>query len=109
MFTHTQFDAVSGFSHDIEAVNPAMVSRLRAQAASLDRYQIAAQFADSVTAAADAAHTRRWQEQCYGEASPDAIVDQEYYDELVTAWSLIAVEHQLISPETILLNDGSLH
>ena len=42
-------------------------------------------------------------------ASADAIVDCEYQDELAAAWSLVAAEHQLISPETIIAHDGSVH
>jgi len=109
MITFTQFDEMSGPGHDIEIVNPDMVTRLRAQADSLNRYQIAAQLADAVTAAADAAHTCRWQEQLYGQASPDAIVDHEYYDEMVSAWTLIAAEHQLMNLDTLFAHDGSVH
>lgn len=92
------FDDMVLSGQDIEAVNPAMVGRLRTQAASLDRYEIANQLADAVTLAAAAAHTRRWQEQLYGQASPDAIVDDEYHNELVAVWSLIAAENHIVFP-----------
>lgn len=109
MFAFAQFDEMSGHSQDIDIVNPAMVNRLRAQADNLDRYQIAAQLSDAVAAAADAARTCRWQAQASGEASPDAIVDQEYYDDLVSAWTLIAAENQLMNLDTLFAYDGSVH
>ena len=59
--------------------------------------------------AADAAHVRAFEEAQFGEASADAIVDSEYYDDLAAAWSLVAGEHQLISPDAIFAHDGSVH
>jgi len=109
MYNLTHFDELAGPGHGIEAINPGMVARIRAQAAGLDPYQIAARLADAVTNAADAAHSRSWEESQFGDASPDAIVDQEYYEELASAWSLVAIEHQLISPETIMAHHASLH
>jgi hypothetical protein len=109
MFNISNFDEIAGVSHGIEAINPCMVARLRRAADSLNRYEISARLADAVTEAADAAHTRAWEEAQFGEASADTIVDCEYFDELAAAWSLVAIEHQLIDPETILLADGSVH
>ena len=71
--------------------------------------QIAARLADAITDAADAAHTRAFEEAQFGEASADAIVDCEYYDDLAAAWSLVASEHQLINPDAIFAHDGSVH
>ena len=59
--------------------------------------------------AADAAHVRAFEQAQFGEASADAIVDSEYYDDLAAAWSLVAGEHQLISPDAIFAHDGSVH
>lgn len=109
MLAFTQLDAMSGSAHDIETLNPAMVSRLRAQAARLDHYQIAVHLADAIAAATDAAHISRWQEHAYGEASPEAMVDQEYHDDLVSAWTLIAAEHQLVNLDVLFADDRSFH
>ena len=64
---------------------------------------------EAITEAADAAHTRDFEDAQFGEASADAIVDCEYYDELAAAWSLVAAEHQLITPEILIAHDGSVH
>src|SRR3546814_10120282 len=72
-----------------------MVARIRRVADTLNRYEIAARLADAITDAADAVHTRAFEEAQFGEASADAIVDCEYYDDLAAAWSLVASEHQL--------------
>lgn len=109
MFNLTSFNEIAGVSHGIEAINPCMVARIRRAADALTRYEIAARLADAITEAAAAAHTRAWEESQFGEASADTIVDCEYFDELAAAWSLVASEHALISPETILAYDGSVH
>src|SRR3546814_14193778 len=83
-----------------------MVARIRRVADTLNRYEIAARLADAITDAADAAHTRAFEEAQFGEASADAIVDCEYYDDLAAAWSLVASEHQLINPDAIFAHDG---
>ncbi len=98
MITFTLIDEMSEPGRDIEIVNPALVCRLRAEAEMLEPHEIAALLADAILAAALAAHTRRWQEQLYSEASPDAIVDHEYRDEIVCAWTLIAVEAHVTIP-----------
>src|SRR3546814_7014457 len=99
MFTLASFDEIAGIGHSIEITNPAMVARIRRVADTLNRYEIAARLADAITDAADAAHTRAFEEAQFGEASADAIVDCEYYDELAAAWSLVASAHQLIRAE----------
>lgn len=109
MFNLTSFSEIAGVSHGIEAINPCMVARIRQAADTLNRYEIAACLADAITEAADAAHARAWEESQFGEASADTIVDCEYYDDLAAAWSLIASEHGLTGPETILASDGSVH
>lgn len=109
MFHLATFDEIAGVEHGIEVTNPSMVARIRRAADSLGRYEIAARLAQAITEAADAAHTRAFEQAQFGEASADAIVDCEYYDELAAAWSLVAAEHQLITPETILAHDGSVH
>lgn len=109
MFHLTSFDEITGIAYGVEIANPAMVARIRAAADTLNRYEIAVRLAQAITEAADAAHIRAFEEAQFGEASADAIVDQEYYDDLAAAWSLVAAEHQLITPETILAHDGSVH
>ena len=109
MFTLASFDEIAGVAHGVEITNPAMVARIRRAAEALNRYEIAARLAQAITEAADAAHTRAFEEAQFGEASADAIVDQEYYDDLAATWSLVASEHQLISPDAIFSHDGSVH
>jgi hypothetical protein len=109
MFHLASFDEIAGVTHGIEVTNPSMVARIRRAADSLNRCEIAARLAQAITEAADAAHTRDFEEAQFGEASADAIVDCEYYEELASAWSLVAAEHQLITPESILAHDGSVH
>ncbi len=109
MFHLASFDEIAGVAHGIEVTNPNMVARIRRAADSLNRYEIAARLGRAITEAADAAHLRDFEEAEFGEASADAIVDCEYQDELAAAWSLVAAEHQLISPETIIAHDGSVH
>src|SRR3546814_9475348 len=87
MFTRESFDEIAGIGHIIEITNPAMVARIRRVADTLNRYEIAARLADAITDAADAAHTRAFEEAQFGEASADAIVDCEYYDDLAAARS----------------------
>jgi hypothetical protein len=105
----TSFDEIVGIARGIEIVNPSMVDRIRRAANHLNRYEIAARLAQAITEAADAAHARAFAEVHFGEASADANVDAEYYDDLAAAWSLVASEHQLISPDVLFTQDGSVH
>jgi hypothetical protein len=109
MFNLTSFDEIAEITGGIETTNPCMVARIRRTADGLNRHEIAARLADAITDAADAAHTRRWQEQAYGQASPDAIVDMEYHDDLVLAWTLVAAENQPMNLATLFAHDGSVH
>lgn len=109
MFHLASFDEIAGVAHGIEVTNPWLVARIRRAAENLNAYEIAARLGQVITEAADAAHARAFEEAEFGEASADAIVDCEYYDELAATWSLVAAEHQLITPETILAHDGSVH
>ena len=109
MFHLASFDEIAGIAHGIEITNPAMVARIRDAADSLNRYEISARLANAITEAADAAHARAFEEAQFGEASADAIVDCEYYDDLAATWSLIAGEHQLVSLEALYTQDGSVH
>ena len=96
MFAFSQIDDSALPGTGIDAHNPAMVARIRRLADAMCTQEIAANLAQAIRAAADAAHACRWQESCYGQASPDAQVDAEYHDELVAAWSLVAAENQIV-------------
>ena len=109
MFQLTSFDAFAGIDHGIEGLNPSLVARIRRAADAMSRHEIAAYLAGAITEAADAAHIRAFEEAQFGEASADAIVDQEYHEELASAWSLVAAEHQLVSPDLFFSLDGSVH
>lgn len=102
MYSLSSYHEIAGIAHGIDITNPGMVARIRRAADDLTAYEIAAQLADAVRQAADADHARAYEEAHFGEASADAIVDAEYYEELVAAWSLVASEHQLCSVETLL-------
>src|SRR3546814_3487508 len=106
MFTRASFEEIAGIGHSIEITNPAMVARIRRVADTLNRYEIAARLAAEITDAADAAHTRAFEAAQLGEASADAIVDCEYYDDLADDWSLVASEHQLLNPAAIFAHEG---
>lgn len=109
MLQFRPFDAMPDIVDGIELNNPAMVERVRRAAEKLSPYEISAHLANAITSAADAAHTRAWEETHYGEASADAIVDAEYHDELAAAWSLIAAEHHLLAPDIYFALNGSMH
>ena len=102
MHISSSFDEIAGIACGIEITNPAMVARLRRAADSLSPYEIAASLAQAIAESTDADHLRAYEEAQFGEASPEAIVDAEYYEELAAAWSLVAGEHQLPSVETLL-------
>ncbi|EAT07474.1 hypothetical protein SKA58_19625 [Sphingomonas sp. SKA58] len=104
-----QFEDVAGIANGIGITNPHLLNRIRATAANLDHYEIAAHLNNAIGNAADAAHARSYEEEYLLEASAETITDYEYYHELAAAWSVVATEHQLTSLETILANDGSVH
>lgn len=99
----------AGFGASIDILNPSLVQRIRRNAARMDRHEIFAQLDSAIADAANAHRARRWEEAQLGEASADAIVDCEYHDDLAAAWSLVAAEHQLITEDSVLLHDGSVH
>src|SRR3546814_17472862 len=109
MFHLATFEEIAGIAHGIETTNPAMVDRIRRAADRLNRSEIAARLAPAIAEAADAAHVRAFEDAQFGEASADAIVDSEYYDDLAAAWSLVAASAQHINPHAILAPTGSVH
>lgn len=109
MFQLTSLDEIAGIAHGIEVINPALVARIRRAADSLNAHEIAARLADAITEALDAAHVRSFEEAQFGEASAESLVDSEYYDGLAAAWSLVAAEHHLVSPDLLFTCDGSVH
>jgi hypothetical protein len=106
---NTILSDTAGFGASIDVLNPSLVQRIRRSAAGMNRQQLFAQLHVAIADAANAHHARRWEEAQLGEASAEAIVDCEYHDDLAAAWSLIAAEHQLITEDSILLQDGSVH
>ncbi|AJR26843.1 MULTISPECIES: hypothetical protein [Sphingobium] len=109
MFQLSSFEEIAGVAQGTEVLNPNLVARIRRAADQLNPHEIAAHLAGAITEAADAAHIRSFEEAQFGEASADAIVDCEYHDELAAAWSLVAAEHQLVSPDLLFTFDGSVH
>src|SRR3546814_16992180 len=98
MLQFRPFDAIPDIVDGIEISNPAMVERIRLADGKLSHYEIYAHVANAVTGSADAAHARAWEESHFGEASADAIVYDEYHDEIAAAWVLVADDPQLPDP-----------
>lgn len=109
MFQLASFEEVAGVAHGIEILNPHLVARIRRAADQLTRHEIAGHLASAITEAADAVHSRSFEQAQFGEASADVIVDCEYHDQLAAAWSLVAAEHQLVCPDLLFTFDGSVH
>jgi hypothetical protein len=106
---NTILNDTADFGASIDLLNPSLVQRVRRQAAGMDRQELFAQLHGAIANATNARHAWRWQEAQFGEASADAIVDCEYHDDLAAAWSLVAAEHQLVTEDSILLHDWSVH
>jgi len=109
MLHFSNFDDVACIACGITITNPAMVARLRNQAHHLSASEIAAHLAGAIANATDAAHALAWEEAQFGEGRPETQVDQEYFEELVAAWSIIATEHQIASLDACLLEAASIH
>jgi hypothetical protein len=102
MFQCSNFDDIACVVTGITTANPAMVARIRTQSEQLGSYDIAAHLANAIASANDAAHARNWEESQFGEASAETLVDTEYYEELVAAWSLVASERQVAGFDSLL-------
>lgn len=109
MYLASAFDDIACITNGITVTNPAMVARIRTLSASLPDREIAAHLANAIASANDANHARAWEEAQLGEPSAETLVDAEYYEDLVAAWSLIASERQIDSLDCLLLEEVSVH
>ncbi len=105
----SNFDDVACITNGIAVTNPAMVTRIRNQAANLSEYDIAAHLGNAIASATDAAHNLAWERCHYGEVRAETLVDHEYFEELAAAWSLVANEHHLDSLDVLSGEDTSIH
>lgn len=105
----SNFDDVACITTGITVTNPAMVARIRAQSAYLTDYDIAAHLGNAIASSTDAAHSLAWEESQFGEARAETLVDAEYFDDLVAAWSLIASERGIDSLDGLLIDVVAVH
>ena len=103
------FDEFACVPCGITVTNPAMVARIRAQAAALSDYDIAAHLGNAIASSTDAAHAYAWEKSQLGEASAKTLVDAEYFEELVAAWSMIASERGIDSLDGLLIDVVAVH
>jgi hypothetical protein len=111
MLHYSNFDDVACITNGITVTNPAMVARIRAQAAHLSDYDIAAHLSNAIASSTDAAHALAlaWEQSQLGESSAETLVDAEYFEELVAAWSLIASERGIDSLDGLLIDVVAVH
>jgi len=102
-------DDITASTAGIAITNPAMVARIQLQSATMSDYEIAAHLANAIASATDAAHARAWEESQFGEARADTLVDHEYFEDLVAAWTLVATERAIDSFDTLLIDTASVH
>ena len=98
----SNFDDAACIINGITDTNPAMVNRIRNQALIQSDQEITAHLANAIANASDAADAHAWERSNYGGAAPETLVDHEYYEDLVSAWSMVASEREI---ETF----GALH
>ena len=103
------FDDIACTATGIIVTNPAMVARIQIQSAPMTDYEIAAHLANAIASATDAGHVRAWEESQFGEARADTLVDAEYFEDLVSAWSLVANEREIDSLDGLLNAEMSVH
>lgn len=109
MFYTSAFDEFACVPCGITVTNPAMIARIRAQAATMSDYEIAAHLGNAIASSTDAAHALSWEQSQLGEASAETLVDAEYFEELVAAWSLIASERGIDSLDGLLIDVVAVH
>lgn len=93
----------------ITVTNPTMVDRIRRQAHKLSIQEITANLAAAIGNGTDATHPHAWQEINYGQAAPETQVDLEYYQDLVSAWSLVASERGIERLDALHFADCLIH
>ena len=109
MLHFSAFDDVACITNGITVTNPAMVARIRSHAAHLSDYDIAAHLSNAIASSTDAAHAFAWEQNLFGEASAETLVDAEYFEELVAAWSRIANERGIDSFDGLLIDLVAVH
>jgi len=103
------FDDIACVSTGITLTNPAMVARIQIQSAPMTDYEIAAHLANAIASATDAAHARAWEESQFGEARAETLVDHEYFEDLVAAWSMVATQREIDSLDGMLTDTAVVH
>ena len=109
MLQYSNFDDVACITTGIAITNPCLVNRIRNQAADLSDYEIAAHLANAIASATDAGHSLAWEASQYGEGSAETLVDHEYFEDLVAAWSLVATNREIDSLDGLLTEAVSVH
>ena len=105
----SNFDDVACIVTGITVTNPAMVDRVRKQGQNLTVQDIAANLAAAIGNATDAAHAQAWEETNFGQAAPETQVDLEYYNDLASAWSLVASDRGIETLETLHMIEHLTH
>ena len=103
------FDDIACAATGITITNPAMVARVQTLSAAMPDYEIAAHLANAIASATDAAHARAWEESQFGEARAETLVDHEYFEDLVAAWTLVATQRDIDSLDGLLGEVVSVH
>ena len=109
MLRISNFDDVACIITGITVTNPAMVDRIRKQARNLTVQDITANLAAAIGNATDAAHAQAWEESNFGQAAPETLVDLEYYNDLVSAWSLVASARGIGTLDTLHMFEHLAH
>jgi hypothetical protein len=103
------FDDIAFATSGITVTNPAMVARIQIQSAPMSDYDIAAHLANAIASATDAAHARACEESQFGECRAETLVDHEYFEDLVAAWSMVATQREIDSLDGLLTDAASVH
>ena len=103
------FDDIASITTGITVTNQAMVARVQIQSATMTDYEITAHLANAIASAIDASHARAWEESQFGEVRAETLVDAEYYEDLVAAWSLVATDREIESLDGVFIEAASVH
>lgn len=109
MLHTSNFDDVACIISGITVANPAMVNRIRRQALIHSDQEITAHLASAIANASDALHAHTWKESNYGQATPETLIELEYYQDLVSAWSLVTSERGIETLDTLHFADHLVH
>lgn len=109
MLQISNFDDVACISTGINFANPALVDRIRRQALIHSDHEVAAHLANAIANALETAHAQAWQESNCGATAPETQVDFEHYQELVSAWSLVAFERGIETLGSLQFADSLVH